>query len=249
MVTSKMLEYQLYVQRENNFLHEPLEKEYSFYTAVKNGDVEYIEKLKKNSVNSKPSPKGHLSSNPLRNEIYHFVVNTAIIVRCCVDGGMPHETAYTLSDLYINQADKLKTPSEVFELNDRMVMDYAKRMKELHYSRQYSQNVYTCIHYIYNNLHQDITVKILAELTGLNPNYLSTHFKKETGWSISRFIINTRLDTAAKMLESTQFSCSDIAFTLNFSSQSYFIRQFRSKFGITPNEYRKRNYSVFFSRF
>ncbi len=43
-----------------------------------------------------------------------------------------------------------------------------------------------------------------------------------------------RLEKAFKLLHETRDSIADIAFASGFSNQSYFTRQFKSRFGTTP---------------
>ena len=76
--TKKDLEYQLYVQREKEFFHEPYENEQSIFRMIKDGDVDgIIENQKTYADVPFEVGKGNLSSNPLRNHIYHFIVHTA----------------------------------------------------------------------------------------------------------------------------------------------------------------------------
>lgn len=48
-----------------------------------------------------------------------------------------------------------------------------------------------------------------------------------------------RMKKAAKLLVETDRSVTDIAFTVGFSSSSYFIKQFHKVFGCRPLDYRK----------
>lgn len=244
-----MLDYQLYIQRENQFLHQPYTNELSFYTAVRQGDLNYIREIKekysqpnteeRNTSKKESNGKGVLSKNPVKNELYHFIVNTAIITRNCIEGGMSQEIAYTLSDLYIRKADLLKDVNSLQELNDEMVWTFASKMHQLRTKQVVSKHISKCINYIYNNLHTPLTLTQLSQNVGINSSYLSTLFKKETGYSVHSFIQNTRLETAKNMLINTNYTYADISNTLCFSSQSHFIKLFRNKYGMTPAEYRR----------
>ena len=181
MELREALDYQLYVQRENEFFHESYKNELFIYEAVKRGDTELIlENQRKYSKNS-DAGKGNLSDNPLRNKIYHMIINTALITRICSEAGLPHETAYTLSDMYIRKADKCKSVKEVMNLNDKMVLDFARQMKQFFKKDILSVSVRKTLNYICDNLHRKITVAELAENANLNRSYLSVLFKKEVG--------------------------------------------------------------------
>lgn len=239
------LDYQLFLQREEHLFHQPYSNEINFYTAIKKGDIEFIENNKKkyeNQQEKKPSSngKGLLSKDSVKNERYHLIVNAAIITRNCIEGGLDQEAAYTLSDLYIRLADETDTVAGLQEINDDMVRSFTLKMKELRTRQIMSRHISQCIRYIYDHLHEQITIDSLSRQVGLHPCYLASLFKKETGITIHSFIQNKRLETAENMLKNSAYSCADIANMLCFSSQSHFIRAFRKKYGMTPKEYRQK---------
>jgi YesN/AraC family two-component response regulator len=217
-----------------------LESEQAFLSAVKNGELDYILNLKRKYGHHKLTEKGIYSSNPVRNEIYHLIVNTALITNSCMEGGMPPETAITLSELYIQKVDLLTSESEINQLNDDMVLDFTERMRKIKKNIIASSVICHCIQYIYNHMHEKITLDTLTKENQLHPNYLCSLFKKETGSTVGDFIRNVRLETAANMLLHKKFSYSDIAYTLCFSSPSHFSKLFKDKYYLTPREYQKK---------
>ena len=96
--------------------------------------------------------------------------------------------------------------------------------------------------YICDNLHNDITLEMLSNLTRLNPSYLSRLFKSEAGVGINQYIQGKRIETAANMLIYTDYTIADISSTLAFADQSYFGQIFKKYHGMTPREYRKKNF-------
>lgn len=238
------LDYQLFLQREEHLFHQPYSNEINFYTAIKEGNIKFIENNKKKygkqqEKGASSNGKGLLSKDSIKNERYHLIVNAAIITRNCIEGGLDQEDAYTLSDLYIRLADETDTVAGLQEINDDMVRSFTLKMKELRTRQIMSRHISQCIRYIYDHLHEQITIDSLSRQVGLHPCYLASLFKKETGITIHSFIQNKRLETAKNMLKNSAYSCADIANTLCFSSQSHFIRAFRKKYGMTPVEYRQ----------
>ena len=71
---------------ESETLHHAPSIEYSFYNAVKTGDMEYVIKNCKEDAFIHLEGTGVLSRNTLQNIKYHFVVTTAMITRYCIDG-------------------------------------------------------------------------------------------------------------------------------------------------------------------
>jgi YesN/AraC family two-component response regulator len=242
MNTNKELNYHLYVQKENDFSRLPYQNELSYYRDVQSGD---IDKIKKNFAlikNNFMDGRGTLSDDPVRNLVYHFVVAVSLISRFCIEGGMSQDLSYTLADIYIQRADKCKDCDEVFNLFEEMQVDYASRMRSIKKENVYSIHIRKAMDYIYEHLHEKITVSQLAKNAGLNSTYLSKLFIKETGENISDFITKAKVTTAENMLKFSEFSYLEIALSLGFSSQSYFISTFKKVSGMTPKEYREKHY-------
>ncbi len=242
MNTNRDLNYLLYVQKLNGFTRTAFNSELEDYILIQSGDVE---KVKANfAVVRKDflSGKAQLSDDPVRNLMYHLVGCAAMACRICVEGGMPHDIAYTLSDIYIRKADKCTTCEEIIDLFEQMQIDYAQRMREIKGNYAISIHIRRCINYIYENLHGDLTVRTLARLHNLNPSYLSKLFLKETGTSLKHFIHDAKIATAENLLKHTDLSLTDISLTLGFSSQSAFGSVFKAHTGMTPKKYRDTFY-------
>ncbi|MBP0960326.1 MAG: helix-turn-helix transcriptional regulator [Oscillospiraceae bacterium] len=241
MSISEELIVKEYIMREENEYRAPYSSEFEFYLLVKNGEVEKIKEFSKKEFSEKTG-FGKLCENPLQNIKYHFVVTAALIARYCIDGGMAHETAYNLSDLYINRADKARSFKEISELHAEMSLDYTKRMRRISKSRIFSKPIIIAVDYIYENISKRITLTDLAEVTELNESYLSRLFKKETGETVTDYILRKKIETAENMLKYSSYPPSEIAFMLGFPSQSYFTAVFKKLTGTTPKKYRDCNF-------
>ena len=73
--------------------------------------------------------------------MYHLVVSVALTSRICVEGGMSHDAAYTLSDIYIQRMDKLNSEEEIAKLHEALVFDFTKRMKKLSKEHIFSKQI------------------------------------------------------------------------------------------------------------
>ena len=124
-----------------------------------------------------------------------------------------------------------------------MRIDYAERMHQLKKNNVISIHIRKCIDYIYDHLHEDLSVNKLAEVVGLERTYLSKLFSKETGTTIKNFINSAKIDTAQNLLKYSEYPSSEISFALGFSSQSAFISVFKKYSGMTPKKYREMYYS------
>ena len=84
-------------------------------------------------------------------------------------------------------------------------------------------------------------VEYFAEKVHLSSNYLSDLLKKETGSNAKDQINQFIIEKAKTLLLSEPDSVSGIAYTLGFNYPHYFSRMFKSKTGMTPQEYRQLN--------
>ncbi len=99
--------------------------------------------------------------------------------------------------------------------------------------------VATVKNYIRSHLNENLTRESLSAIVYLTPDYLSHLFKKETGFSLTNYVIYERIAEAKKLLAGTDRSIGDIAISCGFQNISYFSRQFKNFTGVTPREFRK----------
>ena len=234
-----ILSYKLFLQQEYANYHLPYDKEMVFYNAVRNGDFAEVKKHM-NPLTS--TGLGKLSNNPLRNIRYHLIITIAMITRFCIEGGMQAETAYTLSDIYIQQLDKCTEIEEISTLHQEVVFDFTERMSKLRKNVGLSRVVIKTSEYVYNHLNEKISLDNICSEFKVNKSYLCELFKKETGITIFQYAMKL------KMLVYTDYSPADISNYFAIDSHSHFINIFKNHTGITPNEYRKLHYQKYFER-
>ncbi|MBO6112064.1 MAG: helix-turn-helix domain-containing protein [Lachnospiraceae bacterium] len=244
---NKDLSGYLFSQREESFVHATLSQEMSRFQFVKTGDIDGLKRFLK--WHDKNAVLPTLSDDPVQSERYLFVSLITTCCRVCIEAGMPSDESYGLSDLYIRRVDKVKTVEEVNVLAETMLFDYCLRMKELlGRKREYSPKITACINYISNHLHDRITVKELADELEMNVSWLSVSFASEVGIPVSDYIRDQKLEAAKYLLAYNDYSCTDIAEYLGFSSASHFSAAFLKYEGVKPTEYRKQNFQKEFSK-
>ena len=233
----ELLTKQLFFQREYSIYHLEYEKEMSFYKAVQKGDVELVKKLMLPLKNEK---LGSLSKNSLQNLQYHLVVLISMLTRFSIEGGMNPESAYTLSDIYIQQVDLLSSEEETEKIHEKIIFDYTNRMAKIHKTLGLSKKVIKAMDYIYDNIQSKIRISDIAKKIDINPNYLCELFKKETGISINNFVKKKKIQAAEKLLIYEDFSVAELADIFGFASSSHFIETFKAETGLTPKAYKEK---------
>ncbi|MBQ6674571.1 MAG: helix-turn-helix domain-containing protein [Ruminococcus sp.] len=241
MSINKELAQREFMQREYGKLHSPYEKELEFYSAVAAGDIERVKEL---YTPLAVEGYGRLSNDNIRNIKYHLIITIALIARFCIEAGMPTETSYTISDIYINRLDLSETEEQLGEIHREVFLEYAKRMQSVNSGEAYSKHILMCLDLIYDNIYSGIRVSELADKLGLSAQYLSKLFRQEVGVTISEYIMSRRIQAAENMLKYSDYSSIDIGNYLNFSSHSHFISSFRKHTGFTPKQYREEYFRV-----
>lgn len=95
--------------------------------------------------------------------------------------------------------------------------------------------------YILENIAKEITLDKISGKIHLAPQYICSLFKKETGMTITNFILKERIDLAKRYIISTQESMSTIAEVCGFNDYCYFSHAFKKLTGFSANQYRKIN--------
>ena len=234
----KKLVHMAFLQREDGFSHHAYDQELLQYEYVRGGDMRAVEEgarmFNSNSV-------GHLSDDPVRDKRYLFVAAVTMTTRFAIEGGLDQETAYNLSDLFIQRMDLLNTVEEISALHRVMLEEFTLRMATKR-SHRYPKAVLLALDYIYLHLHETIEVSEIAAHVGLNRAYLSTLFKKEVKIPLSDYIRQKRVETAENMLKFSDFTLQEIGNYLAFHSQSHFVSVFKAHIGVTPGAYRQTHF-------
>jgi len=96
--------------------------------------------------------------------------------------------------------------------------------------------------FIENHIGDKLSLDKISGAVYLNPSYLSRSFKQNTGITISDYILEVRITKAKELLLNSELKVYEIAQRVGINSLEYFVRMFKKKLGISPNEYRKINY-------
>jgi two-component system response regulator YesN len=94
--------------------------------------------------------------------------------------------------------------------------------------------------FILLNIDKELTNEEIASQVFLNHVYLNRIFKRDTGKSLSEYIIGERFKIAQELLAKTEMPVSSIAANIGYSNFSHFSRLFRKHIGISPVDYRKK---------
>ena len=93
------------------------------------------------------------------------------------------------------------------------------------------------LEYIGEHYAEELTIPQLARLCFFSEYHFMRFFKKYIGVSCLEYIKNLRLEKAASRLAQGGQSVLDVSMSCGFSNLSYFYREFKKKYGMTPKQF------------
>ncbi len=101
------------------------------------------------------------------------------------------------------------------------------------------EHVEIALEFIHTNYQNDITLANLCKIVNLNRTSLNKRFKERTGHTAMDYLIHHRIKIACEALVHTNLKTTELAEACGFKYDTYFIKQFSKKVGMSPSEYRQ----------
>ncbi|MBE5880779.1 MAG: helix-turn-helix domain-containing protein [Lachnospiraceae bacterium] len=178
------------------------------------------------------------TDNPIRDyKNYAIILNT--LFRKAAEKAAVHPVQiHAISSQYARKIELVTSYASYMNLLKEMVRKYCLLVKN-HSLKCYSMLVRKVITDINYDLTADLSLKAEAALLNVNPSYLSTLFKKETGYTLTEYVNRKRIDHAIFLLNSTDMQIQTIATYCGIPDVNYFTKMFKKMIGKTPKEYRQ----------
>ena len=93
---------------------------------------------------------------------------------------------------------------------------------------------------IRKNLHNEISVQVLAEKMNVSTRTLIRKFKTQTGQTPLAYIQKQRIEAGKELLEDSDLPLDEIVSRIGYQDSSSFRRLFKRETGLSPREYRKQ---------
>ena len=216
--------------------HNTLDLEERMLSWVEHGRVDEVEKMFRQPVTGRA---GVLAVDALRQQKNLVICTATLVTRAAIRGGLDRETAFALSDDYIQRAELMAGYVELTRLNARMVLDFTRRVERAKCGVHGSDRVRAVRDYVLDHISRPITTEELAQALGTNRTYLCRMFREETGETVQDYVTGLKMDEARRLLDTTAKTAAQIGSYLGYSSQSHFQRVFKKVTGVTPGEYRR----------
>lgn len=100
------------------------------------------------------------------------------------------------------------------------------------------ERIKTIMKFIELNYGEPVTIEKMADICNISRSHFMKFFKNSIGMSFVNYLNDYRLLMAARMLETSDSSITDIAGKCGFDNISYFNRLFKKKYHMTPKQIR-----------
>jgi YesN/AraC family two-component response regulator len=193
------------------------------------------------------SPKYH---NKSIGYFYVLFENHHLILDDLVDKivNIPNELRFDLNTL-INEINKPgeNTYEFVEALVTRILIGLERKTKTLNKSENISKlNVQTQNEafnqidaYLKRNLYKNISREDLSKVFHISPSHLARIFRNISGMTITKRLMQLRIDRAKQLLLESSLPISEISLQIGYTNFSYFTNIFRKETGVTPSDYRR----------
>ena len=236
LTDASLLLEETYQKKENEQHNRTYILEEEILKLVRTGDCEGLKKFAYSESNFHIGVTGSTALRQLKNTI---IITTTLCTRAAIDGGLDYDTAYQLSDYFIQSSERLTSADRLTDLLGKISYTFTEKVAQAKTPVSTDGRIQKAIRYIQQNTNQHLTVGDVADYVGFSKSYFSAYFKKTLGFSVSAFILRCKLEEGKELLQYTDKPISTISEFLCFSSQSHFHTAFKKQFGMTPSEYRK----------
>lgn len=105
-------------------------------------------------------------------------------------------------------------------------------------SKEKRDRIFAVFDFLEKNYMRQITIEDMANHIYIGKDAFYKFFKSMTGISPVDYLIDMRITKAKEMLATTDIPVLNICYDVGFLNESYFIRQFKKRCGITPKQFR-----------
>jgi len=138
-------------------------------------------------------------------------------------------------------ANEIRRVGYLYEILSTLIdAQSSTRSKDKRYDYSSETYVEHALQFIAAN-YPHIKVADIASYIGINRSYLTSVFKKELEVSPQEYLVNYRLQKAAKLIKTTNLSIQNISTQIGYENPFNFSKIFKIKYGICPKNYRLKD--------
>lgn len=178
------------------------------------------------------------TSDPLRNAQNICIITNTQLRHALEECGIHPYRLDAVSGEIARNIEKLTSVKAAVAYAPEIIRRYCELSQENFYLnlKPFSRLV---VNYIKSHLSDNLSVKAIAGVLMVNPDYLSTRFHQEVGVTVIDFINHERIDLAAALLKRTNLQIQQIASAIGYNNTSYFAKQFAKYYHMSPRAFRQ----------
>ncbi|MCF7924938.1 MAG: response regulator [Candidatus Izimaplasma sp.] len=168
----------------------------------------------------------------LQIEIGHLIIHLASKAEVSLDNVIDGDLLITIQ--------RTTAIDELFSLFEEVLLTVKALdiRKQLTRSEKLTQEAIAYIDEHYNDT--TLTLEQLSDHLNVSLSHLSMLFKKNSGYTFSKYLIKVRMQKAEEYLSNTDLKIADIALLCGYSDVYYFSHSFKKHSGLSPRMYRKQ---------
>jgi AraC-like DNA-binding protein len=234
-------ELELKYPQGTDFPGYPMDKERQLLTALRRGDPESGKAILNDIL------AALLFSNPGEYKYIQFrAIELVVLLSRAGTGSFASgidQNQLESNNSNIKRIEDAKSIEELTDVLNVMVEQMAEQIFSFQGVR-HAAALRKVERFLQENYHRKITLKEVADMSGLSAPYFSTIFKEEMGENFSSYLNQLRVEAASRLLRETNQSLSEIAGACGFEDQSWFSKIFKSYTSMSPGKYRGQNGGV-----
>ena len=174
----------------------------------------------------------------LRTLKNYCIITNTILRKAAEQGGVHPVYLDSVSSDFAAKIEQLISPTACPAMIGSMARSYCRLVKN-HSAKSYSPAVQKAMICVDTDLTAPLSLRYLADELNINSSYLSSLFKKETGVTVTAYIIRQRINYAKHLLENTRLQIQTVAQYCGLGDVHYFSKLFKKETGLTPREFRQ----------
>lgn len=179
-------------------------------------------------------------ADPVRNMKNYIIICNTLLRKAAQQGGVHPFHLDRVSSAFAARIELTRSTEEGRDLMGEMILSYCRLVRQ-HALHHYSPPVQKAVAYIEAEPAGDLHLQHLADTLNVSAGYLSTLFHKETGKTVTEYVTDVRMNTAANLLRSTQLQVQTVAQHCGIADVNYFSKLFKRHFGVTPRQFRQEH--------
>ena len=189
----------------------------------------------------------HTNENYIQKYWFHFDLypNSTIFKTLGLNYRI-HMSDRSIEQLFaeLHEKQKSETLTDKLDVKSLAIKILSSYIAASHKGTKYrffdpEEQISVVLAYINSNLEKHISNVELSELCYLHPNHFVRFFKKKTGSTPQKYMMEQRVQRAKRLIEQTDLKFTDIAARVGFCDAPHLSKVFKSFYGLSPQEYRK----------